>query len=135
MLRFPKAHVVDADMDVGILEKIVDSANITDLGIFRKWFAAKFCKNGHGYRLDTNDPKTEFKAFIFVVSLTLINVQDETLNIEKIDLLPFVKAFFDSPYFSKCEQAVGNIYFGCSKSQVRSNSYPLLHGMSHGTIF
>ena len=108
-------------MDVGILEKIVESANVTDLGNFRKWFAGKFCQNGSGYRLNTNDPKTEFKAIVFVVSLTLINVHDENPGLEKIDLLPFVKAFFESVYFSKCEQAVGTILFGCSRSQVRSH--------------
>jgi len=110
-------------MDVGILEKIVESANITDLGIFRTWFADKFCRNGNGqYRLDKSDPKKEFKAFVFVVAMTLINVQDFTQDIEKIDLLPFVKAFFGSSYFSKCEQAVGTIFFGISKCPVRSNT-------------
>lgn len=120
MLRSLEAYVVDANMDVGILEKIVESANVADLGIFRKWFAVRFCKNGNGYRLDTNDPKKEFKAFVFIVSLTLINVQDKSKDIEKIDLLPFIKAFFESSYFSKCEQAVATILFGNSKTPVRN---------------
>ena len=123
-------------MDVGILEKIVESANATDLGIFRKWFIEKFCKNGNGlYRLDTNDPKTEFKAFLFVLSLTLINVDDVEKGLEKIDLLPFVKVFFGSSYFSKCEQAVGTIYFGISKNPVRSNMHPSSRELVHCTNF
>lgn len=121
MVRSSKDLVVDADMDVAILEKIVKSAKTEDLAAFRIWFLETFGRQ-NGYRLNNNDHSTEFKAFILVVSLTLINVEDEKGEEEK-DLLPFLKTLLRKPTFSNCHNAVGTIYFGISNNPVRTNFF------------
>ena len=118
MVRSSQDLVVDADMDVAILEKIVKSAKTEDLAAFRIWFLETFGRQ-NGYRLNNNDHSTEFKAFILVVSLTLINVEDEKGKEEK-DLLPFLKTLLRKPTFSNCHNAVGTIYFGISNNPVRT---------------
>lgn len=118
MLRKSTELVADAETDFAVIEKIVESADDRDLLEFRSWFMEIFGRQ-NSYKLNNNDISVEFKAFILVVCLTLINVKDVEGEDDK-DLLPFLKTFLGRPKFSMCHSAVGTIFFGISQNQVRN---------------
>lgn len=112
-----KSDTVDAIKDASLLKFIINLPSEDELSSFRSSFVANFSSPYYQYELNKDDSRTELKAFMILVSLMLLNVEDIS-GMEETEILPLLQICWKDPYFDGSHQALGAIFFGFAGSKV-----------------
>lgn len=131
LTRFGRSKsVVHADVDVGVMQKIAESASEAAVESFRNGFKA-FVQPAENpnenaipqykYVFDKDDTKLEWKAFIVLLSFMLAGLHN-TSGEEATDMIPLMRAIFDSEYFGQTSNAIGALLFGFARNKVSSST-------------
>ena len=112
-----KSDTVDAIKDASLLKFIINLPSEEELSSFRSSFVENFSSPYFQYELNKDDSRTEFKAFMILVSLMLLNVEDINGS-EETEILALLQICWKDPYFDGSHQALGAIFFGFAKSNV-----------------
>jgi hypothetical protein len=132
LTRFGRStSVVHADVDVGVMQKIAESASEAAVTSFRNGFKAfvqppseKPNENAnpqYKYVFDKEATKLEWKAFIVLLSFMLAGLHN-TSGEEATDMIPLMRACFDSEYFGQTSKPIGALLFGFARNKVSSST-------------
>lgn len=126
------SSVVHAEIDVGVIQRIAESASDAAVTSFRNGFKALVespsddrTKDSnipqYFYVLDKDDSHLEWKAFIVFLSFMLAGVHNK-IGAEKLDWIPLMVKIFESDYFGSTSKPLGALLFGVARNKVSNNS-------------
>lgn len=107
-----------AAFDMEMIKRISMHVSDEDNDDFRVTFLNWFQNPSETYYLNTHDPRAELKAFLLIVTMTLLNVC-HIQGRESCELKLFFKVFAEEEYFSEATRSVIALLFGFVASEVR----------------
>lgn len=100
---------VNASDDVEFVKLLMNESEADEVNYFWNWFLSRFYLHG----LPKGLPNEAWKAFLLMVSLALMNVEDIDGG-EEVELVPFINAFVQDDWFAGSLQFFAVIIFGAT---------------------
>ena len=116
-----KSSEPSISVDFAVLKMIVQAAaKAIDLRTFRSFFHKTVnYMDMHSYDLSLSDSLAELKAFVLLIAVALMNVQDSVAD-ENIELIPFFRKLSKDRAFESSLAAFSALVFNVSEFPVSS---------------
>jgi hypothetical protein len=99
---------VNASDDVEFVKLLMNESEADEVRYFWNWFLSRFLRG-----FPKGLPNEVWKAFLLMVSLALMNVEDIDGG-EEVELVPFINAFVQDDWFAGSLQFLAAIIFGAT---------------------